>query len=249
MHQTETGPASSRREALPAFAGFPSELFAFLRELERHNERSWMDENRARFEEHVRDPSLRFVRAVAPRMAAVCPQIVVSDRRAGGSLLRMNRDTRFSASKKPYHTSVVLRFPHAATEPRWAPGCSVRLTSRAVYLRAGMRIPGAHTLDVVRKTIDARPAEWAAVRRARGFRAAFQDLDPPDLVRVPSGWPAEHPFAADLRRKHFLATRQLVPDDAATTGFATTAVRTWRSAVPLLRFLCDAVGLPWAADA
>ena len=248
MHQTETRATPPSGEAPPAFAGFPSQLFSFLRELERHNERAWMDENRARFEEHVRDPSLRFVRAVAPRMASVCPQIAVSDRRSGGAMLRMNRDTRFSASKRPYHTSVVLQFPHAGTEPRWAPGCSLRLTSRAVYVQAGMRIPGAHSLNSVRTTIDAYPEEWAEVRRARGFRAAFEDLDPPELARVPPGWPADHPFAADLRRKHFLATRQLVPEDAETAAFLPLAVRTWRSAAPLLRFLCDALGLPWDAD-
>jgi uncharacterized protein (TIGR02453 family) len=233
----------------PPFDGFPAELFAFLRELESHNDRAWMDDHRVRYEEHVRAPALAFVRAVAPRLASVCPRLVASDRRVGGSLLRVNRDTRFTASKKPYHTTVVIRFPHADTEPRWAPGCGVRLTSRAVYLTAGLRVPGTHTLQAVRETIDAYPEEWADVRRARGFRAAFGDLDPPDLVRVPPGWPQDHPFAADLRRKHFVATCELAPDDVGTRAFATTAVRAWRSASPLLRFLCDAVGLAWEGEA
>jgi len=234
--------------AEPGFAGFPAELFGFLRDLEKHNERAWMDDNRERYEQFVRTPALAFVRAVAPRITTVGPRLVASAARSGGSLLRMNRDTRFTASKRPYHTTVVLRFPHSDTEPSWAPGCSLRLTSRAVYVAAGLRVPGPHTLEAIRATIDAHPDAWAAVRRARGFRAAFEDLDPPELQRVPAGRSDDHPFAADLRRKHFFATSELTPADAADPKFATTAVRTWRSAAPLLRFLCDATGLAWEAD-
>ena len=255
MHDTDDlAPSRAPNETagqaeLPAFEGFPPELFAFLRDLEQNNEREWMDAHRTQFEEHVRGPALAFVRAVAPRIASVCPLLTASDARAGGAMLRMNRDTRFTASKRPYHTSVILRFPHRDAEPRWAPGCSLRLTSRAVFLTAGLRVPGPHTLNAIRETIAAYPEEWAAMRRARGFRASFGDLEPPDLVRVPRGWPPDHPFAGDLRRKHFLATREVAPADAEGRGFASEAVRTWRAASPLLRFLCDATGLAWELDA
>lgn len=246
MHETR---AVAETTAPPPFDGFPPELFTFLRELEHNNEREWMDAHRAEFEEHVREPALAFVRAVAPRLESVCPLLTASDARSGGALLRMNRDTRFTASKRPYHTSVILRFPHCDTEPRWAPGCSLRLTSRAVFISAGLRVPGPHTLNAIRKTIDAYPEEWAAVRRARGFRAAFGDLEPPELVRVPRDWPQDHPFAADLRRKHFLATCEVTPAETAGRDFMTRAQRTWRAASPLLRFLCDATGLAWESDA
>jgi len=251
MHDTQTDAASGAeaRAAAPRFDGFPPGLFAFLRDLERRNEREWMDAHRDRFEEQVRGPALAFARAVAPRLATVCPLLVASDARAGGAMLRMNRDTRFAADKRPYHTSVVLRFPHRDAEPRWAPGCTLRLTARAVLLSAGMRVPGAHTLRAVRETIDAYPGEWADVRRARGFRAAFGDLEPPDLVRVPRGWPPDHPFAGDLRRRHFVATCELTPADASDAKFVTAAIRVWRAAGPLLHFLCDAVELPWEDDA
>ncbi len=243
--RAERTPRTARTPQCPPFAGFSAALFTFLRELEEHNERAFMDANRERFEEQVRAPSLAFVRAVAPRIASVCPRLVASDARAGGAMLRINRDTRFSASKRPYHTSVILRFPHADSEPRWAPGCTLRLTSRAVTLSAGLRVPGAHTLRVIRTAIDADQEAWAAVRRARGFRSAFGDLTPPELVRVPAGWSAEHAFAADLRRKHFIAAHELTPEDAAAGTFPGTALRIWRAATPLLHFLCAATSLAW----
>ena len=48
--------------------------------------------------------------------------------------------------------------------------------------------------------------------------------------------------------QRFVATCELPPADAADARFVTTALRVWRSAGPLLRFLCDAVDLPWEDD-
>ena len=40
---------------------FSAGLFAFLRELRKHNNREWFLENKARYESAVRDPLLRFI--------------------------------------------------------------------------------------------------------------------------------------------------------------------------------------------
>ena len=48
---------------------FGTELFRFLRELEANNNREWFNQNRSRYEEHVREPALQFVADVAPGCA------------------------------------------------------------------------------------------------------------------------------------------------------------------------------------
>ncbi len=231
----------------PEFTGFPPEFFSFLRELERNNESEWFAANRERFEAVVRGPALAFVRAVAPGLARRCPPLLASDSKARGSMLRMNRDTRFSASKIPYHTSVVLRFPHRGADARTAPCATLRLSSRMVLISAGVRPGGAHTLGLLRAAIDADRGSWAAVRDDRALRAAFGDLAPPELVRVPRGWPPEHPFADDLRRKSFHVVSELPISATHDAAFVRQAVAAWASAAPLLRFVCSALGLDWDA--
>jgi uncharacterized protein (DUF2461 family) len=65
------------------------------------------------------------------------------------------------------------------------------------------------------------------------------------LKKVPRGFDPDHPHAEDLKRKDFgvhvpLSDRALTgPEllDAIDAGF--------RESAPLLRFICDAVGMPF----
>ncbi len=69
------------------FNGFRPNLRQFLQDLSENNDREWFDDNRDRFERHVRAPALAFVREMAPRLAEICPQIEADDARHGGSII------------------------------------------------------------------------------------------------------------------------------------------------------------------
>jgi uncharacterized protein (TIGR02453 family) len=247
MHATITSapPAGGPSD----FTGFSPSFFGFLRELEQDNDSEWFASNRERFERDVRTPALAFVRAVAPALALSCPALIADDGKSRGSMLRMNRDTRFSASKLPYHTSVVLRFPHRGADLRTAPSATLRLTSRKVVIAAGVRPGGSHTLGLLRSAIDADRAGWAAIRSDHALCATFGDLAPPELVRVPSGWPPDHPFADDLRRKAFRVVTELPTEIVGGADFAKNAAALWSVASPLLRFVSTALGLAWGDEA
>jgi uncharacterized protein (TIGR02453 family) len=77
-------------------------LFAFLRELEANNERTWWDANKDRYQTVVRDPALDFITDFGGRLENLSPHFVADARTTGGSLMRPFRDTRFSNDKTPY---------------------------------------------------------------------------------------------------------------------------------------------------
>src|SRR5512132_3406035 len=68
---------------------FTNDLFRFLRDLKRHNDRAWFAKNKERYVEAVQEPALEFVRAFAPSLAKISPQFVADDRPVGGSLSRI----------------------------------------------------------------------------------------------------------------------------------------------------------------
>jgi uncharacterized protein (TIGR02453 family) len=70
---------------------FSPELFKFLRELKRHNDRDWFQENKWRYQEFVRDPFLRFIEDFGPRLRAISPHFIADPKPSGGSLLRIYR--------------------------------------------------------------------------------------------------------------------------------------------------------------
>ncbi len=229
----------------PAFSGFKPSLRKFLRELAAGNSREWFDENRQRFETDVREPVRAFIRAAEPRLHAISPHLFVDDRRARGSMMRMNRDTRFSADKRPYHESVIMRFHNDHEDPAWAPSYTMRITPRAFVLGAGMRVPGPRTLANLREHIDERREDWSAVRDDPAFVAFFGGFPEPQLKRVPRPFDPEHPFADDLRRRDFRTYRSLRVGVAAAPEFLDEVEATFMAAEPLMEFLCQVVGIPW----
>jgi Conserved hypothetical protein (DUF2461) len=91
---------------------FTNDLFMFLEDLKRHNDRAWFAENKERYVEAVQEPALEFVRAFTPSLAKISPQFVADGRPVGGSLSRIYRDVRFGKDKSPYKTHVVISFRH-----------------------------------------------------------------------------------------------------------------------------------------
>ena len=87
------------------FQHFDPSLFRFLKQLARNNNRAWFQENKARYETEVLEPSLAFIRAFRPRLKKISEYFTAIDRRSGGSLMRVYRDTRFHCGE-PYKTNV-----------------------------------------------------------------------------------------------------------------------------------------------
>src|SRR5436309_15714206 len=76
--------------------------FAFLKELEKNNNREWFTKNKAGYEETVQHPGVRFIRDAGVKLKALTPYLVADARAFGGSMMRIYRDVRFSRDKSPY---------------------------------------------------------------------------------------------------------------------------------------------------
>ena len=81
---------------------FTPELFKFLRQLDKHNNREWFQENKSRYEQFVRDPFLKFIEDFRPKLNAISPHFIADPKPVGGSLLRIYRDMRFRQDQAPY---------------------------------------------------------------------------------------------------------------------------------------------------
>ena len=64
---------------------FTSELFGFLSELKRNNSRDWFQDNKGRYEKHVKDPALRFIADFQKPLKKISPHFRADPRPVGGS--------------------------------------------------------------------------------------------------------------------------------------------------------------------
>jgi uncharacterized protein (TIGR02453 family) len=223
----------------PATNPIRPELFRFLRELERHNDRVWFAANKQRYFDLVRDPLLRFIAELAPRLGKVSKHVVVDPSPVGGSLFRIYRDTRFSKDKRPYKTHAAMAF-RAGGGGFPAPAFYLHLGPGEVFAGAGIWHPETDTLKELRDAIVAQPARWQ-----RAKRACPLDEDEQKLSRAPRGYDPSHPLVEDLKRKSFTTGRQLDERAACAADFPAAFAKICKQASPLMTFLSEAVGAPY----
>ena len=223
---------------------FEPTLFQFLEELADNNNRPWFQQHKARYERDVLEPALRFIRAFAPRLKKLSSFFVASDRRVGGSLMRVYRDTRFATDKTPYKTNVGIQFRHEFGKDVHAPGYYVHIASGECFLALGVWRPDPDSLASVRQAIVEHPDRWKRAKNDRKFRARFQ-LDGDSLKTPPRGFPAEHPLIEDLKRTDFIGLEELTEQDVLKPKFIDAVAASFASSRPFMRFLCDALRVPF----
>src|SRR3954470_23038439 len=121
-----------------AFAGFPREGLEFLEGLAGDNSREYFDVHRDTYEAELLRPAKEFVVALGEELRARVSPGIRAEPRINGSILRINRDTRFSADKRPYKEHVDFWFWEGDAPSRERPGLFVRLRPATVTLGAGM---------------------------------------------------------------------------------------------------------------
>jgi uncharacterized protein (TIGR02453 family) len=226
------------------FPGFEPTLFQFLEELADNNNRPWFQENKGRYERDVLEPCLAFIRAFQPRLKRISPYFVASDRRVGGSLMRVYRDTRFAKDSSPYKTNVGIQFRHEVGRDVHAPGFYVHIASEECFLAVGVWRPDSKALEMIRQAIVQWPDRWLRACRDHRFREFFYP-DGGQLKRPPRGYPADHPLMDDLKRTDFIAVHELTEQDVQGKGFLDRVAAAFATARPFMRFLCQALQVPF----
>ena len=94
---------------------FTEHSLRFLRSLARHNDRAWFQAHKPAYEAHVREPFRALLADLQPELATISPHFRSEPRAVGGSLFRIQRDTRFANDKTPYKSWQGARLFHA----RW----------------------------------------------------------------------------------------------------------------------------------
>jgi len=218
---------------------FSPSLFKFLRELKANNDREWFQANRDRYEAEVRLPMVGFIMAVAEPLERLNKHFLADPRANGGSMFRINRDTRFSRNKEPYKTNVGAQFRHRdCTRDVHAPGFYLHLEPGGCFVAAGSWHPDPESLRKVRERIVSHTRAWKALRTEL-------EVGGEALKRVPAGFDPAHPFAEDLKLKDFYTHSPLTEREVCAADFLERFTEACRRPLPLMAFLTKALELPW----
>lgn len=225
-------------------AHFQAEFFDFLEELAANNRRDWFDDNKSRYEHHVKEAAFGFISEFGPHLREISPHFRAIPKAVGGSLFRIYRDTRFSKDKTPYKTHVGIHFRHQQAKDAHAPGFYLHLEPSGCFAGVGIWRPPSKALKKIREHIVAEPDGWLAARDDQTFRGSFE-LRGDRLKTAPRGFDKDHELIEDLRRTDFVGDAPLTPKQATKAGFLDVYAGLCRDAAPFMRYLCEALDIPF----
>ncbi|MDR2017250.1 MAG: DUF2461 domain-containing protein [Burkholderiales bacterium] len=223
---------------------FTKAAFKFLNELGANNNRAWFEENKPRYESLVREPALDFIEAMATPLKKFAPHFRADARKVGGSLMRVYRDTRFANDKTPYKTNIGIQFRHALGKDVHAPGFYVHIANDGCFFAVGCWHPEADVLWKIRQKIAEKPEKWFAVRDDKKYIKHWLP-DGDSLKRPPRGFAVDHVAIEDIKRKDFVGLAPLSKAEVVEGDLVRLAGARFSETVPLMRFLCEAIGIQY----
>jgi uncharacterized protein (TIGR02453 family) len=230
---------------------FTKATLDFLKQLAANNERDWFLANKERYERCARDPFLRLIADLAPAFEKAKLPYVADPRPSGGSMMRIYRDIRFAKDKSPYKIAIAAHFAHQNAKDDAAPGFYLHIQPGKSMIGGGVWRPEPKALRKIRDAIASDPKAWQkATAPLRGREegrvhkmGSACGLIGESLTRPPAGFPADHPFIEDIKRKDFAISSSLTDSEVCGPGFNKLVLERFRASAPFLKFLSKAVGL------
>jgi uncharacterized protein (TIGR02453 family) len=214
---------------------FSPEAVKFLRGLRRNNNREWFEARRAIFERELKKPMLAVIERVTDAMTDFAPAHV---RPAQKSMMRIYRDTRFSADKTPYKTHVSAWWTHAGLEKTSGGGYYFHFSPAEVVIAAGIYMPAREQLLAIRLQLLEEHAEFRRMLNDKKLRKLMDiDLDRAALTRPPKGFSADHPGIDLIRQQQWGVLARLPGETALNKNLVNEIVTRFRLAAPIVNFL------------
>ena len=223
---------------------FTPALFTFLKDLSANNDREWFQANKDRYVNSVQEPAIEFIIDAGPQLKKISPHFTAEAKTVGGSLFRIHRDTRFAKDKTPYKENTGVHFRHEAAKDAHAPGFYLHLQPGECFMGVGLWRPETKLAYQIRQHIADHPAEWKKATQGKRFTDVYE-IGGDSLVRPPKGFDPDHPLIEDLKRKDFMASTRLSQKTVTSVGFLDEYVSLNKRSAPFMKFLCEAVGVPF----
>jgi uncharacterized protein (TIGR02453 family) len=227
-------PRSTKDSSPAANPQFTEASLKFLRGLAKNNDREWFEPRRHIYESALREPMLALIRRVNVQMADFAPDHVKAPEK---TVLRIYRDTRFSANKLPYKQHYAAWWGRQGMPKTSGAGFYFHISAKTVMIAAGLYMPDREQLLAVRRYLLDNHQELRGLLTSRKLRAKMTLSDPHALTRAPKGFPKLDPAMDLILYRNWAVETELSPDAILGKNFQTILTSYFRLAAPVVEFL------------
>jgi uncharacterized protein (TIGR02453 family) len=208
----------------------PPSTLAYLRKLEKNNERDWFNAHKDAFlqeQEYVK----AFLEAYTTEMAK-------ADHIEESKLYRIYRDTRFSKNKTPYKNHFSGYLKRATKALRGGYYFHIEPGNKSI-IGGGFFEPSPEDLKQIRAHIAADPAPLRKITQNATFQKYFGTLKGEQVKSAPKGYDKDHPAIDLLRYKQFYIYRTFTDQEVSNADFLKEAVKTSKAFRPFFDYMSE----------
>jgi len=209
------------------------EVFDFLKELNRNNNRTWFHDNKDKYQ-RAKKGFENFINQLIPDIGRFDPDIVGIE--AKDCIFRIYRDTRFSHDKTPYKNHMgAFIVKGGKMNPRG--GYYVHIEPGESLFAGGIWNLETSLLKALRKDIYDNMEEFKSIVEDPAFSKHYRMSREEMLKKVPSPFPADCPDGEWLKFKKYVVLNN-VPDSFFTgDDVLERSIERLKLLFPLNRFL------------
>ena len=214
------------------------ETLAFLKKLDKNNNRDWFQANKKAFDS-AHDNLIAFTDYLIGEAGKFDDAIAAIDPKS--CVFRIYRDVRFSKDKSPYKTNLGAYISPGGRKSM-QPGYYFHIQPGQSFIAGGKHMPdGPETLKI-RNAIAGGTDEFLKIIKKKSFRAQFGEMRGDRLKSAPKGFDPDHKAVEYLKLKEFMAFAELHDDKVLTSAeFPKYLVKMMKEMYPLVAFLRKAL--------
>lgn len=214
-----------------------NETLEFLQDLAKNNNREWFQDNKPRYVKANKDWH-EFVQRVIDGMGVFDPRMIGTE--AKKCTFRLFRDVRFSKDKTPYKTHFgAFMAPGGRKNP--SPGYYVQVNNDKCFCGAGYWHPEKEHLASIRQEIDYNSNVLESLMETKEFKKHYDGIKGDELKLAPKGYPKDHPKIHLLKKKDFIISSSLDPNEMTSAQALPKLLDKFGAAQPFIKFLNEAI--------
>ena len=214
-----------------------TDLFDFLTQLQRNNNKEWMDANR-KWYHRLRNDFIAWLDRLDLMMAELDPEYYPTPGKKG--INRINNNLMFHPNKPTYKDHFGAGLDKAPNSADFY----IEIGLKQCLLAGGFWRPDPKTLRNIREGIDYNGEELQRIINKESFKKTFGDLyEDERLVKAPKGFSNDHPHIELLRNKSFAVMHELTREEVLSNGLEKKIKTVYLEMLPFRRYLNKAASL------
>ncbi|APG60180.1 DUF2461 domain-containing protein [Christiangramia salexigens] len=212
-------------------------LFEFLRELNRNNNKDWMNAHRKQYHE-VRDFYIDWLDQLDIRLAEIDPDY--SPTTGKQAINRINNNLLFHPNKPVYKD----HFGAGLDKEKGKGDFYIHIGINESFVAGGFYRPKKDLLDSIRAAIDYNGEELKKIMSKSSFKKTFSQLiEDEKLKKAPKGYSSDHEHIDLLRNKTFAVQHDLTQKEILKDDFQDKVLELYREMLAFRKYLNKAVSV------